>query len=99
MLFKFWDEAFLTAVFLINRLPSRVINNETPYERLFVKHQIILSLGRLVVPCGQTYDPTTPRSFHSDPNAVCSLDIVIVIKGSNVWIPQRACVCFQVCGV
>lgn len=32
---KFWDEAVLTAIFLINRLPSRVINNETPYERLF----------------------------------------------------------------
>lgn len=31
---KFWDEAFLTAVFLINRLPSRVIHNETPFERL-----------------------------------------------------------------
>jgi hypothetical protein len=31
---KFWDEAFLTAVFLINRLPSKVINNETPFERL-----------------------------------------------------------------
>lgn len=27
---KFWDEAFLTAVFLINRLPSKVINHETP---------------------------------------------------------------------
>jgi hypothetical protein len=32
---KFWDEAFLTAVFLINRLPSKIINNDTPYERLF----------------------------------------------------------------
>jgi len=32
---KFWDEAFSTAVFLINRLPSRVIHNETPFERLF----------------------------------------------------------------
>jgi len=31
---KFWDAAFLTAVFLINRLPSKVIGNETPYERL-----------------------------------------------------------------
>ena len=31
---KFWDEAFLTAVHLINILPSRVINNETPVERL-----------------------------------------------------------------
>ena len=31
---KFWDEAFLTAVHIINMLPSRVINNETPMERL-----------------------------------------------------------------
>jgi len=31
---KFWDEAFLTAVFLINQLPSKVINNETPFARL-----------------------------------------------------------------
>ena len=31
---KFWDEAFLTAVHIINMLPSRVINNETPLERL-----------------------------------------------------------------
>jgi histone deacetylase 1/2 len=31
---KFWDEAFLTATFLINLLPSKVINSETPVERL-----------------------------------------------------------------
>ena len=32
---KYWDEAFLTATFLINRIPSRVINFTTPLERLF----------------------------------------------------------------
>ena len=31
---KFWDEAFLTAVHLINMWPSRTISNETPTERL-----------------------------------------------------------------
>jgi len=31
---KFWDEAFLAAVHIINMLPSRVINYETPIERL-----------------------------------------------------------------
>lgn len=31
---KFWDEAFSTAVFLINRLPSRVIDFATPLEKL-----------------------------------------------------------------
>jgi histone deacetylase 1/2 len=32
---KFWDEAFSTTVYLINCLPSEVISNDTPYERLF----------------------------------------------------------------
>lgn len=32
---KFWDEAFLAAVYLINRLPSKVIKFDTPLERLF----------------------------------------------------------------
>lgn len=32
---KFWDEAFATAIFLINRLPSKVIQNQTPFEHLF----------------------------------------------------------------
>jgi hypothetical protein len=31
---KFWDEAFITATYLINRLPSKVIDNQTPLERL-----------------------------------------------------------------
>lgn len=32
---KFWDEAFFTASYLINRTPSKVIKFETPLERLF----------------------------------------------------------------
>jgi len=32
---KFWDEAFATAVFIINRLPSKVIVDHTPFECLF----------------------------------------------------------------
>jgi hypothetical protein len=32
---KFWDEAFLTAIFLINRLPSKIIDDKTPFEKLF----------------------------------------------------------------
>lgn len=31
---KFWNDAFKTACFLINRLPSRVINSSTPLEKL-----------------------------------------------------------------
>jgi hypothetical protein len=35
MLLKFWDEAFLATTYLINRLPSKVIHDSTPLERLF----------------------------------------------------------------
>ena len=32
---KYWDEAFITATYLINRFPSKVIGNSTPLERLY----------------------------------------------------------------
>jgi hypothetical protein len=32
---KFWDEAFLTAVFLIIRLPTPILAHASPVERLF----------------------------------------------------------------
>lgn len=31
---RFWDEAFLTACYLINRLPTRVLSNSTPITKL-----------------------------------------------------------------
>ena len=35
VLAPFWGEAALHAVHAINRIPSTVIHNQTPYERLF----------------------------------------------------------------
>jgi hypothetical protein len=32
---KFWDEAFLAATYLINRLPTKILDFSTPFERLF----------------------------------------------------------------
>jgi hypothetical protein len=41
---KFWDEAFTTAVYLINQTPSKVVGYETPLERLFHTKLNYLSL-------------------------------------------------------
>jgi hypothetical protein len=32
---KYWDEAFLAAMYLINRLPTKVLDDSSPLERLF----------------------------------------------------------------
>jgi hypothetical protein len=32
---RFWDDAFQTACFLINRLPTPVLQNKSPFEKLF----------------------------------------------------------------
>jgi hypothetical protein len=37
---KFWDEAFISATYLINCLPSKIIQNTTPLERLFKQKSI-----------------------------------------------------------
>jgi histone deacetylase 1/2 len=34
MSLKYWDDAFITATFLINLLPTKVLNFETPREKL-----------------------------------------------------------------
>lgn len=35
---KFWDEAFFTAAYVINRLPYRVIDFDTPMHKLYDEH-------------------------------------------------------------
>jgi hypothetical protein len=34
---RFWDEAFITACYLINRLPSKSLRSFTPFERLLAR--------------------------------------------------------------
>ena len=35
LLLLYWEDAFTTATFLINRLPTPILNNLSPYEMLY----------------------------------------------------------------
>ena len=64
---KFWDEAFLTVVHIINMLRSRVINNETPLERLLQTKPDYKSLRVFVCACWPNLRPYNKCKlmFHS----------------------------------
>ena len=64
---KFWDEAFLTAVYLINRLPTKVLQNDTPHFRLFGEHpnyEFLRSFGCACWPNMRPYN-TRKLAFRS----------------------------------
>ena len=55
-----WVEAFSTVVFLINRLPSPLLDGKTPYELLFGKqpdYSMLLTFGCLCFPHLKDYSP------------------------------------------
>ena len=63
MTLKFWDEAFLTAIFLINRLPSKVIGNETLFARLFGQDPDYISLRTFGCACWPNLRPYKSRKL------------------------------------
>jgi hypothetical protein len=77
---KFWDEAFLTATYLINMLPSKVINMKHPLNVFFIKLLIMYLFVLLVVPVGPTFVPSTKESLRFVLHNVLSLVIVPCIK-------------------
>jgi histone deacetylase 1/2 len=64
---NFWDEAFLTVVFLINRSPSKVIQQHTSYEHLHgvaPDYTFLRSFGCAVWPNLRPYN-SRKFEFHS----------------------------------
>ncbi|KAJ0572915.1 putative RNA-directed DNA polymerase [Helianthus annuus] len=64
---KFWYDAYATAAFLINRLPSPVLHHSSPYEVLFGSHpdySLLRNFGCLCYPfLGDTRaDKLSPKS-------------------------------------
>jgi hypothetical protein len=69
---KFWDEAFLTATFLINLLPTKVLNLASPAKTLLHALLIMSPYTLLVVQVGLISAPTTNISWLFIPKSVSS---------------------------
>lgn len=64
---KFWEECILTAVYLINRLPTPLLSNQSPYEKLYKKPP---SLEHLRIFGCQCYATNVHPKGKFDPRAV-----------------------------
>jgi histone deacetylase 1/2 len=60
---KFWEDAFIVATYLINHTPSRVINFETPLERLFQQNPDYSSLRIFGCACWPNLRPYNAHKF------------------------------------
>ncbi|GKV50193.1 hypothetical protein SLEP1_g56905 [Rubroshorea leprosula] len=78
---RFWGEAALTTAYLINRIPSSVLNNQSPYERL---HGILLAYNLLKVfgcACFVLLPPHEHNKLEPRARLCCFLGYGITQKG------------------
>jgi hypothetical protein len=89
---KYWDDAFLAAVYLINRTPSKVHGYETPLEHLFHQKPDYTSLRVFGCAAGQIFVPTTIKSCNYVRNVVYFLDSLLFTMGFKCLDPKSGCV-------
>jgi len=84
-----WSEAVLTATYLINRIPSRVLQMKTPYEMLFGKNEFIVPPK--VFGCTCFVRDHRPSVGKLDPRAVKCIFVGYssVQKGYKCWSPSE----------
>ena len=84
---SFWLFAFQTSVFLINRFPTYVLSNSTPYELLYKKNHLSMIFSRpLVVLSILCYVLIISINWNIVQLNVSSQDIVLITKGFYVFI-------------
>jgi hypothetical protein len=82
---KYWDQTFLTTTFLINRVPSKVIDNATPLELVFNQSPDYKFLRTFGCACWPNLRPYNTKSFNFAQRGVCSQAIALCINVLNVW--------------
>lgn len=84
---SFWGEAALTAAYTINRVPSPIINNLTPYERLHNSPPDYHSLRVFGCVCFVLLQPHERTKLEPRARMCCFLGYGIEHKGYRCWDP------------
>jgi hypothetical protein len=84
---KFWGEAALTAVYTINCVPTPVINNQTPYERLYGTSPPYTTLRVFGSACFVLLQPHEHTKLEPRSRLCCFLGYGIEHKGYRCWDP------------
>jgi hypothetical protein len=84
----YWVEAFQTVCYLINRLPSPILNNESPFKNFFLSDLITAFCVSLDVLVGVIFAFTTNTNSISTPTHASSLGIVPLTVATNAFIHQ-----------
>ncbi|KAL0561212.1 hypothetical protein IC582_001634 [Cucumis melo] len=84
---KFWGEAVLTSVYVINRLPSQVIHNISPFERLYGTLPSYSHLKVFGCACFVLLHPHEHTKLEPRARLCCFLGYGTKHKGFRCWDP------------
>jgi transposase InsO family protein len=89
---KYWDHAFLAAVYLINRMPSKVFGYETPLERLFKQKSDYKYLRVFGCACWPNIQPYNNHKLQFRSQRYVFLGFNSFHKGFKCFDPKSGCV-------
>ena len=90
---KFWVDAFLTSIFIINRLPTKVLNFSSPFECLFHLPPDLAIFVPLGVNAFRVFDLTCLINSLTVAHHAFSLVIVLIRRGFIAMIlPPDVCI-------
>ena len=84
---KFWGEAALTSVYIINRLPSKVTKNVSPFERLYGTFPSYSNLKNFGCACFVLLHPHEHTKLEPRARLCCFLGYDTEHKGFRCWDP------------
>lgn len=85
---SYWWEAFLTTTFLINGLPTPILNGKSLIELLLHKQLNVSDLWIFGVPVTHIFDPYNNQKFNFANHALSTWAPVLFTRVTNVLVPS-----------